>query len=87
MTATRPPGWYEERPCDTVLATAVAALAAMQVLIHLDGDVPESRGRTLEIALPGGMIQGRTWQPHPDCDCGAYGTDRPPVGGEAPVTV
>lgn len=55
--------------CDTSLATAVAGLAAGQVLAYLDGYNVTSLGGTLEIQLPYGLPRRRSWQPHPDCPC------------------
>lgn len=63
----------DDRPCDGVLATAVAAQAALQVLIFLDGDTPTATGGTLEIALPDGAVRRRSWPPHAECGCGAFG--------------
>ncbi|MCW2709273.1 MAG: UBA/THIF-type binding protein [Frankiales bacterium] len=55
--------------CDTVLAAAVAAQAALQVLQLLEGDTPASVGGTLELELPGWRWRRRSWPQHPDCDC------------------
>ncbi|MEU8137895.1 ThiF family adenylyltransferase [Streptodolium elevatio] len=63
---------WEDRPCDGVLATAVAAQAALQLLIHLDGDTPTATGGTLEIALPDGAMRRRSWHPNAECGCGAF---------------
>jgi hypothetical protein len=70
-------------PCDVVLATTVAAHAALQVLAFLDGDrdwsasdrLPTVDG-TLEIARADGRVRRRTWSRHPLCGCGWPG-DRP----------
>lgn len=52
-----------------VLAAAVSAQAAQQVLALIDGDLPASVGGTLELALPDWRWRRRTWPPHPACDC------------------
>jgi len=57
--------------CDGVLAVAVAAQAALQVLQLLEGDRPASVGGTLELVLPGWQWRRRTWPRHPGCGCGA----------------
>ncbi|WP_369070079.1 TOMM precursor leader peptide-binding protein [Kineococcus terrestris] len=51
-------------------AGAVAGLAALQVLAHLDGARPTAVGSTLEVLLPEGLVQQRRWSPHPQCGCG-----------------
>ena len=55
--------------CDITLAALVAALAAQQVLAHLDGFVPATVDGTVETSLPFGMPRRRSWQPHPACGC------------------
>ncbi|HXU97473.1 MAG TPA: hypothetical protein VFP03_05175 [Jiangellaceae bacterium] len=55
--------------CDVTLAALVAALAAQQVLAHLDGFVPATVDGTVETSLPFGMPRRRSWQPHPACGC------------------
>ena len=63
-------------PCDVVLATTVAAHAALQVLAFLDGDraaagpdrLPTVDG-TLEIAREDGRVRRRSWSRHPLCGC------------------
>ncbi len=60
-----------EAPCDVVLATEVAARAAMQVLTWVDGDLPTTVNGTVEIELPDGLTRRRSWSPHARCDCGA----------------
>jgi hypothetical protein len=59
-------------PCDVALAAQAAAMAALQCLGHLDGEAVDSRGGTLELALPGWRVRRRTWPPHRRCDCGAW---------------
>lgn len=56
-------------PCDVVLAAAVAAHAALQVLAFLDtGSAPAVDG-TLHLELPGGAVRRRSWSRHPSCGC------------------
>ena len=68
--------------CDVVLATAVAAHAAIQVLAFLDGggadgdrtdSTPGERllavDGTLEIARSDGRLRRRSWTRHPLCGC------------------
>ncbi|HET8616440.1 MAG TPA: hypothetical protein VFL94_13010, partial [Actinomycetales bacterium] len=55
---------------ETASATAAAGLAALQVLVHLDGYTrPVSVGRTLELTLPEGLVERRAWRLHPSCGC------------------
>lgn len=58
-------------PCDTVLATAVAAQAAFQALAYLDRypERPATLGGTLEMNLPDWRWRRRSWPPHPLCGC------------------
>jgi hypothetical protein len=57
--------------CDVVLATAVAAQAATQVLAYLDGDAqPPAVDGTIEIAQIDGRMRRRGWTIHPLCGCG-----------------
>jgi bacteriocin biosynthesis cyclodehydratase domain-containing protein len=58
------------RACDTVLATAVAVHAVLQVLAFLDGEPPLAVDGTLEITLPEGQLRRRSWTAHPGCGCG-----------------
>jgi hypothetical protein len=62
----QPPG---VAACDVTLATQVAALAAQQVLAHLDGFEPATLDGTIEIRLPYGLARRRGWRPHPACGC------------------
>jgi hypothetical protein len=56
--------------CDGVLAVAVAAQAAAQVLAVLDGAAePATVGGTLELALPDWRWRRRSWVPHAACGC------------------
>ena len=55
--------------CDTVLAAAVSAQAAQQVLALLDGSSPATVGGTLELALPDWRWRRRSWPAHPSCSC------------------
>lgn len=54
----------------SVLATLAAALAAGQVLEHLDGHrTPEVVEATLELCPPDWDLRRRSWPPHGDCGC------------------
>ncbi|WP_432497027.1 ThiF family adenylyltransferase [Kineococcus auxinigenes] len=69
---------------ETATASALAGLAALQVLAHLDGGRAASTGATLELLLPEGVVQQRPWAPHPQCGCvdlpvTTAPTDRPPA--------
>lgn len=56
--------------CDGPLAIMVAAQAALQVLLLVDGTAdPASVGGTLELALPDWRWRRRTWRAHPACGC------------------
>ena len=57
--------------CDTVLASAVATLAASQALAYLDdSDDPISTlNGALELSLPDLQWRRRSWPPHPRCGC------------------
>jgi len=61
------------RPCDVVLATAVAAHAGLQVLAFLDGapgdPAPSTVDGTLEISQTDGRVRRRSWSVHPTCGC------------------
>jgi len=63
---SQPPG---VAACDVTLATQVAALAAQQVLAHVDGFTPAALDGTVEIRLPYGLPRRRGWRPHPACGC------------------
>lgn len=61
---------HRTRPCDVVLAAAVAASAGLQVLAFLDGDTaPPAVDGTLEIAQSDGRVRRRSWSVHPSCGC------------------
>jgi hypothetical protein len=57
-----------EVPC-AVLAAAVAAQAAAQVLAFADRLPSAAANGTLELVLPGWQWRRRSWQPHPACIC------------------
>lgn len=57
------------RPADAASTRALAGLAALQVLSHLDGARPAALGATLELLLPEGRVRQRGWSPHPACGC------------------
>lgn len=55
---------------ETSLAQVAGALAALQVLAHLDGQVaPAAAGATLEVELPDGLVSRRPWPVHHACGC------------------
>jgi bacteriocin biosynthesis cyclodehydratase domain-containing protein len=60
-------------PCDVVLATLAASLAAAQLLSFLDApDIyPPAAGAVLEIGLADLRLRRRTVRPYPGCGCGA----------------
>jgi hypothetical protein len=60
-----------EEPCDVVLATVAASLAALQCLAHLDGRPAAATGASLELGLTDWRLRRRSWPAHPRCDCGA----------------
>ena len=60
-----------DEPCDVVLATFAAAVAALQALAHLEGRPVAAAGATLELALPDWRLRRRGWRPHGRCGCGA----------------
>lgn len=57
--------------CDAVLAAAVAAQAAAQILTAIDREpaAAAAAGGTLELELPGWQWRRRTWARHPACPC------------------
>jgi len=55
--------------CDAVLATLVAAAAALHLLTWLRGEPPPSIDGTVEFRLPDGHGRRRSWAPHPACHC------------------
>lgn len=59
--------------CDPVLAAAVAAQAAAQVIAFADGTslAGATANGTLELVLPAWNWRRRTWLPHPACICRA----------------
>ncbi|WP_063795853.1 ThiF family adenylyltransferase [Streptacidiphilus griseoplanus] len=66
--------------CDTALATAVAGLASLHVLMLLDGVRPPSVDGLLEVSAADGMARRLRMKLHPDCGCGWYG-DEGAAGG------
>jgi bacteriocin biosynthesis cyclodehydratase domain-containing protein len=60
-------------PCDVVLATLAASLAAAQLLSFLDAPdaQPPVLGAVLEIGLADLRLRRRTVKPYPGCGCGA----------------
>ncbi|WP_377269493.1 ThiF family adenylyltransferase [Peterkaempfera sp. SMS 1(5)a] len=61
--------------CDTALAAAVAGLAALHVLMLLDGGRPPSVDGLLEVSAADGMARRLRMELHPDCGCGWYGDE------------
>lgn len=56
--------------CDVVLATVVAAQAALQILVLLDGtSVPPAVDGTLETNVSDGRTRRRSWRAHHACGC------------------
>ena len=56
--------------CDGPLAVMVAAQAALQVLLLIDGTAdPAALGGTLELTLPDWRWRRRSWPLHPACGC------------------
>lgn len=51
------------------LATVVGGLAAAEVLTHLDGGRPRTRGAQYEVAVPDVEPRLRRWAVHPACGC------------------
>jgi hypothetical protein len=79
---------------ETASSRLGAALAALQVLAHLDAltatergsspALPAAVGATLEVDLPDGLVSRRAWSVHPVCGCswpatGAEGDARSPA--------
>jgi bacteriocin biosynthesis cyclodehydratase domain-containing protein len=82
--AERDPAWplilaqvagsrLDPQACDTVLAAAVAALAAAQAVAFIDTarPLPAVTNGTLELAAGDWQWRRRSWLPHPHCICGA----------------
>ncbi len=57
------------RPADVVLATLVAAQAALEALSYLDTGSADTVDGTLHLRLPGGSRRRRSWRRHPACGC------------------
>jgi hypothetical protein len=55
-------------PCTVATVLAATAYAVNEVLLFLDGDVPQTIGATAEVAGPG-RVRRRSWAPHPACSC------------------
>ncbi|PFG42391.1 molybdopterin/thiamine biosynthesis adenylyltransferase [Isoptericola jiangsuensis] len=64
-------GWQGVTGQETVLATTVAAVAAGQVLSHLDGTRPGLCDAVAEVRLPDALPRLRPLDPHPACGCTA----------------
>jgi molybdopterin/thiamine biosynthesis adenylyltransferase len=61
-----------------VLAGVCGALAAAEVLAHLDGGSPATRGASYEVTLPDVAPRRRPWVVHPSCGCTTL-TSHPPA--------
>ncbi|MFF4649711.1 ThiF family adenylyltransferase [Streptomyces sp. NPDC001380] len=59
--------------CDTALAAAVAGLAALHVLMLLDGLRPPSVDGVMELSAADGMARRLRTDLHPACGCSWYG--------------
>ena len=68
--------------CDVVLASAVAAHAALAVLAYVDDPevLPELAGALLELRPPAGRLRRRVWGSHPACGCQWPGGAADPTG-------
>jgi hypothetical protein len=56
-------------PADAVVVSSAAALAAAEVIGHLDGALTSTVGVSLEVGPPGEPLRHREWQAHPRCAC------------------
>ena len=54
---------------DVGTAAVAAALAALQVFMHVDGDVPTAVNALLDVRLPDAATVWRPLSPHPLCGC------------------
>ncbi|WP_402464115.1 ThiF family adenylyltransferase [Isoptericola aurantiacus] len=63
--------WPGPASQETVLAATTAALAAGQVLAHLDGVRPAAANALLEVRLPDTLPRVLPTGPHPGCGCTA----------------
>jgi len=68
--------------CDVVLATAVAAWAAMTALTFIDRADRRSElfGAMLELRPPLDRVRRRSWRFHPECGCGWASPDQQGAG-------
>lgn len=58
----------EAEPLAVATVHATVGHVVAEALTHVDGGVPESCGRELEIFAPG-QVRRRTFSPHPRCAC------------------
>jgi bacteriocin biosynthesis cyclodehydratase domain-containing protein len=63
--------------CDTALAAAVAGVAALHVLMLLDGGRPPSIDGVVELSAADGMTRRLRMPMHPECGCGWSGNPGP----------
>ena len=54
---------------DAPSSAAVAALATLQVLMHIDGGRPTATNALIDVRLPDGFAVRRALAPHPLCGC------------------
>ena len=62
-------------PCDVVLASLVASLAATQALAYIDDEMPQTVGGLLEFDPARSSLRRRTVDAHQACGCGASDPD------------
>lgn len=67
--AAEGPGRPREPACDGALAAAVAGLAGLHALLHLDGERPPSIDGWCEVSAADGMVRRLRLPPHADCGC------------------
>jgi bacteriocin biosynthesis cyclodehydratase domain-containing protein len=74
ILAQLPAGRLDATAGEAVLATAVAAQAAAQVVAFADRSelAAATANGTLELALPDWQWRRRTWLPHAACTCGSW---------------
>ncbi|WP_454049549.1 ThiF family adenylyltransferase [Cellulomonas sp. Marseille-Q8402] len=74
LVARQPPGGRTPTALTgppAALAAVAGGLAAAEVLAHLDGGTPRTRGAQYEVAVPEVEPRLRRWAAHPECGCAA----------------